>query len=126
MGKGATVPLFYQKRVPEVLIQNEELSDEFYHILEEEELDDSQQARLEKKFAREIEMIKRDDRLETIAKEIVYHFPRRVIWARAWLSRWISLPRSRCTTRCSGFGKKRLRTWSARPGNPGATWKSTG
>jgi len=77
MDEGATVPLFYQKRVPEVLIQNEDLSDEFYHILEDENLDDTQQAKLEKKFAREIEVIKRDDRLETIAKDIVYHFPRR-------------------------------------------------
>lgn len=77
MDEGATVPLFYQKRVPEVLIQNEELGDEFYQILEDENLDDSQQAKLEKKFAREIEVIKRDDRLETIARDIVYHFPRR-------------------------------------------------
>ncbi|WP_066377992.1 type I restriction endonuclease subunit R [Anabaena sp. CA = ATCC 33047] len=74
---GATVPLFYQKRVPEVLIQNENLSEEFYQILEDENLDDTQQAKLERKFAREIEVIKRDDRLETVAKDIVYHFPRR-------------------------------------------------
>ena len=77
MDDGATVPLFYQKRVPEVLIQNEDLSEEFYQILEEENLDDKQQINLERKFAREIEIIKRDDRLETIAKDIVYHFPRR-------------------------------------------------
>jgi type I restriction enzyme R subunit len=77
MDEGATVPLFYQKRVPEVLIQNEDLSDEFYRILEDENLDDTQQAKLEKKFAREIEVIKRDDRLETIARDMVYHFPRR-------------------------------------------------
>lgn len=74
---GATVPLFYEKRVPEVLIQNEDLSEEFYQILEDENLDDTQQAKLERKFARETEVIKRDDRLETIAKDIVYHFPRR-------------------------------------------------
>ena len=37
----------------------------------------SQQAKLEKRFAREIEVIKRDDRLEIIAKDIVFHFPRR-------------------------------------------------
>ena len=74
---GATVPLFYEKRVPEVLIQNEDLSDEFYQILEDENLDDNQQTKLEKKFATELEVIKRDDRLETIAKDIVYHFPRR-------------------------------------------------
>ena len=62
----ATVSLFYQKRVPEVLIQNEDLSEEFYQILEDENLDDTQQAKLERKFARETEVIKRDDRLETI------------------------------------------------------------
>jgi type I restriction enzyme R subunit len=73
----ATVPLFYQKRVPEVLIQNEDLSDEFYRILEEENLDDKQQEKLEKEFASEIEVIKRDDRLETIAKDVVQHFSRR-------------------------------------------------
>ncbi|WP_413171807.1 type I restriction endonuclease subunit R [Anabaena azotica] len=77
MDDGATVPLFYQKRVPEVLIQNEDLSEEFYQIIEDENLDDTQQAKLERKFARETEVIKRDDRLETIAKDIVYHFPRR-------------------------------------------------
>ncbi len=77
MEDGATVPLFYEKRVPSVLIQNEDLGDEFYEILETEDLDEVQQEKLEKKFARETEVIKRDDRLETIAKDIVYHFPRR-------------------------------------------------
>ncbi len=77
MDDGATVPLFYEKRVPEVLIQNEDLSAEFYQILEDEDLDEAQQVKLEKKFATELEVIKRDDRLETIAKDIVYHFPRR-------------------------------------------------
>ena len=73
----ATVPLFYQKRVPEVLIQNEDLSEEFYRILEDENLDPKQQEKLEREFASEVEVIKRDDRLETIAKDIVRHFPRR-------------------------------------------------
>lgn len=74
---GATVKLVYNKRVPEVLIQNDDLSEEFYQILEDENLDEQQQLKLEKQFAREIEVIKRDDRLETIAKDIVFHFPRR-------------------------------------------------
>jgi type I restriction enzyme R subunit len=74
---GATVPLFYQKRVPEVLIQNENLSDEFYQILEDENLDEKGQEKLEREFATEIEVIKRDDRLETIAKDIAAHFPDR-------------------------------------------------
>ena len=77
MDDGATVPLFYKKRVPHVLIQNDNLSEEFAEIVEDENLDDAQQAKLENRFAQEIEVIKRDDRLETIAQDIVYHFPRR-------------------------------------------------
>ena len=74
---GSTVPLFHQKRVPEVLIQNQDLSEEFYEILEDENLDDVQQEKLERRFAKETEVIKRDDRLDTIARDIVGHFPNR-------------------------------------------------
>src|SRR5206468_5341586 len=77
MDDGATVPLFYEKRVPQVLIQNDNLSDELAEIVEDENLDDAQRSRLENRFSTEIEVIKREDRLETIAKDIVYHFPRR-------------------------------------------------
>ena len=77
MEDGATVPLFYQKRVPEMLVQNEDLSEEFYQIIEDENLDEAQQEKLEKRFATEMQVITRDDRLETIAKDIAYHFPRR-------------------------------------------------
>lgn len=77
MEDGATVPLYYEKRVPSVLIQNDDLGDEFYEILEDENLDDAQQQKLEKKFAKEMQVIVRDDRLDTIAQDIAYHFPRR-------------------------------------------------
>src|SRR3984957_10054046 len=77
MDDGATVPLFYKKRVPQVLIQNDDLTEELAGIFEDENLDDCEQAKLENKFAQEIEVIKRDDRLDTIAEDIVYHFPRR-------------------------------------------------
>lgn len=77
MDDGATVPLFYEKRVPEVLNQNSSLSDEFYEILEDENLDEAQQVKLENRFSKELEVIKRDDRLEKIAQDIVFHFPRR-------------------------------------------------
>ncbi|MFH2210474.1 MAG: type I restriction endonuclease subunit R [Pseudomonadota bacterium] len=77
MDDGATVPLFYEKCVPEVRNQNENLSAEFYELLEDENLDEAQQAKLERKFASELEVITRDDRLDKIAQDIVYHFPRR-------------------------------------------------
>ena len=74
---GATVPLYYQKRVPEVLIQNDDLSEEFAQILEDENLEAQAQEKLEKRFAQEMAVIKVDDRLDTIAQDIVFHFPRR-------------------------------------------------
>ena len=77
MDDGATVPLFYKKRVPQVLIQNDDLNDELAEICEDENLDDAQQEKLENKFAQEIQVIKRPKRLDTIARDIVYHFPRR-------------------------------------------------
>lgn len=77
MDDEATVPLFYKKRVPKVLIQNDNLSKEFLDIISDENLDPTQQEKLEREFSKEMEVIKRDDRLDTIAQDIVYHFPRR-------------------------------------------------
>lgn len=73
----ATVPLYYVKRVPEVGLQNDFLDSDFAEILEEENLTDAEQRRLENHYAKELEVIKRDDRLDAIAQHIVYHFPRR-------------------------------------------------
>ncbi len=74
---GATVPLYYHKRVPSVLMQNDDLNEDLADIMSEENLTGEQQLKLEKEFAQELSVIKADDRLETIAKDIVYHFPRR-------------------------------------------------
>lgn len=74
---GATVPLFYHKRVPEVLLQNDEIDDDLAEIVSDENLTEEQQVKLEREFAQEMSVLKADDRLETIAKDIVYHFPRR-------------------------------------------------
>ncbi len=74
---GATVPLFYHKRVPQVLLQNEKINDDLAEIVADEELTTEQQEKLEREFAQEMSVLKADDRLEIIAKDIVYHFPRR-------------------------------------------------
>lgn len=73
----ATVPLYYTKRVPEVELINEFLDSDFADILESDNLNDEEQKRLETYYAKEMEVIKRDGRIDTIAKDIVYHFPRR-------------------------------------------------
>lgn len=66
----ATVPLYYVKRVPEVELQNDFLDSDFAEILEEENLTDAEQRRLENHYAKELEVIKRDDRLDAIAQHI--------------------------------------------------------
>ena len=73
----ATVPLFYVKRVPEVVLGNDFLNDDFAEILESENLTEAEQHRLENHYAKEMEIIKRDDVLEAVAQHIVAHFPQR-------------------------------------------------
>lgn len=73
----ATVPLFYVKQVPEMCLENEFFNDDFMAILEEYDLNDEEQNRLEKHYAKELEVIKRDDRLDVIAQNIAKHFPYR-------------------------------------------------
>jgi type I restriction enzyme, R subunit len=73
----ATVPLFYNRRVPQVQIANDQLQEDYEAIVSGEDLTAEQVEKLEDKFIREYEVLKRDDRLETIAKDIVAHFPNR-------------------------------------------------
>jgi type I restriction enzyme R subunit len=73
----ATVPLFYHKRVPSVLLQNDDIDDDLADIVSDENLSEADQNRLEREFATEMSVLKRDDRLDVIAQDIVYHFPRR-------------------------------------------------
>ena len=72
-----TVPLYYVKRVPEVVLQNDFFESDFADILENENLTDTEQQRIENHFAKEYEVLKRDDRLDTVARHIVSHFPYR-------------------------------------------------
>lgn len=73
----ATVPLYYVKRVPEAVLQNDFLNSDFTDILENENLTEAEQKRLENHYSQEMEVIKRDDVLDAVAQHIVYHFPRR-------------------------------------------------
>jgi type I restriction enzyme, R subunit len=74
---GSTVPLFYQNRVPKVQLQNDTLNDEYAEIIEDENLNEEQQERLTQEFANITTVITDNDRLESIAEDIVNHFPER-------------------------------------------------
>ncbi len=71
---GATVPLYYENRIPELQLINESLNDDLTRLLEEAELDEDQEKKVERVFAREYHLITRDDRLEAIAEDLVRHF----------------------------------------------------
>lgn len=74
---GSTVPLYYSRRVPEVGLENDFLDDDVVDIIEEENLNEDETRLLENSSSRILEVIKRDDRLDKIAQDIAYHFPRR-------------------------------------------------
>ena len=71
---GATVPLFYENRTPELELSNPDLNDDLYKLIEEAELDPEQEAKLQQELGRQYHLITRDDRLESVAKDIVSHF----------------------------------------------------
>ena len=80
---GATVPLYYENRIPELQLVNENLNEDMERLLEEAELDEAQEKKLEREFAREYHLITRDERLEAVAKDIVVHFTGRGFQGKA-------------------------------------------
>lgn len=71
---GATVPLFYENRTPALELTNPDLNEDIYDLIEAAELDPEQEAKLERELSRQYHILTRDDRLETIAQDIVRHF----------------------------------------------------
>ena len=71
---GATVPLFYENRTPELQLVNPDLNDDIYNLIEAAELDPEQETKLERELSKQYHILTRDDRLETVAQDIVRHF----------------------------------------------------
>jgi type I restriction enzyme R subunit len=71
---GATVPLFYENRTPELQLVNPDLNENIYDLIEDAVLDPDQETKLERELGRQYHILTRDDRLETVAKDIVRHF----------------------------------------------------
>lgn len=71
---GATVPLFYENRTPELHLDNPDLNEDIYALIEEAELSPDAEDKLQKELGKQYHLITRDDRLETVAKDIVTHF----------------------------------------------------
>ena len=72
--EGATVPLYYENRIPELQLTNDDLNTDIYDVLNQVDAGEDEEKALEREFAREYHVITRDDRLEEIAQDIVAHF----------------------------------------------------
>lgn len=71
---GATVPLYYENRIPELQIVNENFADELGELLENAELDEDAEGQLVRRFGQEYTLLARPERLRTIARDLVRHF----------------------------------------------------
>ena len=80
---GATVPLYYEKRIPELQLVNPYLNDDLQRIIDESELSEDKERKLERELGQDYHLITRDDRLEKVAEDIVTHFSGRGFQGKA-------------------------------------------
>jgi len=71
---GATLKLCYQNRGEKLDIKRPDLDQRMAAIINDEDLDDDQIAKLKREFARDYPILTSDDRLEKIARDLVWHF----------------------------------------------------
>ena len=74
MDDGATLPLRYLNRGEKLDIENPDLDERMAQIINDEDLDTDQIAKLKREFARDYPILTSDDRLDKIAKDLVWHF----------------------------------------------------
>jgi len=71
---GATVPLYYENRVPRLENVNDNLEAEVGKVMDFYELNDGEEEKLESEFSTFYHLVTREDRLNAIARDIVGHF----------------------------------------------------
>jgi len=71
---GATVPLYYENRIPELQLVNENFADELNELLEAAELDEDAEGALAREFGTQYTLLTRPERLRTLAQDLVAHF----------------------------------------------------
>ncbi|HMP61663.1 MAG TPA: type I restriction endonuclease subunit R [Phenylobacterium sp.] len=74
---GATVPLFYEARKPELQLNSDDLQAELDALLDEAVLDEEQEKALNRQFARQYTLITNSDRLDKVAEDVALHFASR-------------------------------------------------
>ncbi|MBG0810806.1 type I restriction endonuclease subunit R [Methylosinus sp. H3A] len=74
---GATVPLYYESRLPELHLTNEQLGDEIAQVIDDADLTEEEEDALSRRFAKQYHLITNNDRLEKVAADLVRHFSAR-------------------------------------------------
>lgn len=70
----ATVPLYYENRVPRLENVNDNLEKDIGAVMEHYELSVEEEEKLEQEFSQFYHVVTREDRLNVIARDIVKHF----------------------------------------------------
>lgn len=71
---GATVPLYYENRVPKLENVNKNLETDIDKVMDFYDLNASEEEKVEEEFSTFYQLITREDRLNAIARDIVEHF----------------------------------------------------
>lgn len=71
---GATVPLYYENRVPRLENVNKQLEQEMGKVMDFYDLNEEEEEKLEAEFSTFYQLVTREDRLNSIARDIVEHF----------------------------------------------------
>lgn len=74
---GATVPLYYEARKPELQMDADALREELDDLLDEAMLDEEQEKKLQRQFGRQYTLITAPDRLDKVADDVALHFAQR-------------------------------------------------
>ncbi len=106
---GATVPLYYENRIPELQLINENFNEEISSILDNANLDEAETKALEREFKREYHLITREDRLEKIAEDIVNHFIGRGFKGKAMVVAVDKATAVKMYTKVQNFWKKKIK-----------------
>ncbi len=73
----ATVPLYYENRLPRIELADKELGDRVHALLEEADLDADQTKALKRNLAKLYSLITDDKRLDEVARDLVAHYTSR-------------------------------------------------
>ena len=71
---GATVPLYYESRLPELHLTNDELGDDIARVIDEANLGEDEEDSIARRFAKPYHLITNPDRLDRVAADLVRHF----------------------------------------------------